>query len=195
MMATWCGCSSVADPIAKQIKALEKKLKAIAEKEVPRAAVTALNKTARPVVGAVAKAVAQKERLPASIVRKRVVFRKATFNARSAFVKSFTRGINAIRLLPDATIAKRMGKGTNKRGVTVRGRVMPGAFINRVRRNGNAFVFERRGKERFPIDVKRIPIDEALLEIQLPLARGRFNDHFHKFYLHELQYRLSKYVR
>jgi hypothetical protein len=185
----------VADPIAQQIKMLEKKLKAIAEKEVPRAAVTALNKVAKPVVGAVAKAVAQKEKLPAKIIRPRVVYRKATFNSRSAFVKSFTRGINAICLLSDATIAKRMGKGTSKKGVTVRGRVLAGAFINRVRRNGNAFVFERRGAARYPLDVKRIPIDEALLSIQLPLARGRFNEHFHKFYLHELQYRLSKYGR
>lgn len=193
---TLFGCCCVADPLKKQIQQLERKLKAIAEKEVPRAAVTALNKTARPVVGAVAKAVAQKEKLPASIVRKRVVFRKATFNARSAFVKSFTRGINAIRLLSDATIAKRMGTGTNKMGVTVRGRQLPGAFINRVRRNGNAFVFERRFKnKRYPLDVKRIPIDEALLALQLPIARGRFNDNFHKFYLHELQYRLSKYGR
>jgi hypothetical protein len=185
----------VADPIAMQIQRLERKLKAIAEKEVPRAAVTALNKVAKPLVGAVSKAVAEKENLPVKIIRPRVSFRKASFNARSAYIRSFTRGISAIRLLSNQTIAKRMGRGTNSRGVVVRGRLLPGAFINRLRRNGNAFVFERRGGKRYPIDVKRIPIDEALLAVQLPLARSRFNEHFHKFYLHELQFRLSKYGR
>lgn len=181
------------DSLAMQIKRLEKKLKAIAEKEVPRAAVTALNKTARPIVGAVAKAVAQREKIPAKIIRKQVAFNKATFNSRSAYIRSFTRGISAIRLLSPGVIAKRMGTGTSKAGVRVGGRLLQGAFINRLRRNGNAFVFERRTSKRFPIDVKRIPIDEALLAVQLPIARGRFNDNFQKFYRHELQYRLSKY--
>lgn len=186
----------MANPLSIQIKQLEKKLKNIAEKEVPRAAVTALNKVAKPLVGAVAKAVAQKENLPAKVIRPRVVYRKATFNSRSAYIKSFARGINAIRLLSDSTIARRMGRGTNKKGVLIRGRLMPGAFINRTRRTGNAFIFERRYRDkRYPIDVKRIPIDEALLAVQLPLARDRFAANFQKFYLHELQYRLSKYGR
>lgn len=181
-------------PLAQQIKALEKKLKAIAEKEVPRAAITAINKVAKPLAPAVAKAVAGKTNLPLKVIKPQVFFNQAKFNRRWAFIKSFTRGINVARLISPATLDKRMGTGTSKRGVTVRGRTLPGAFINRVQRNGNVFVFERRYKnQRYPIDVKRIPIDEALLEVQLPLAEKRFKENFSKFYLHELQYSLSKY--
>ncbi len=186
----------MADSMAMQIKRLEKKLKAIAEKEIPKAVTVALNKVAKPLTGTVAKAVAQKENLPVKLLRPRVIHHKATFNRSVTYIKSFARGINAVRLLTNASIEKNMGRGTGKRGVTVRGRQMPGAFINRVRRNGNVFIFERRyPTRRYPIDVKRIPIDEALLSVQLPLARDRFKATFEKFYVHELNYRLSKYAK
>lgn len=179
-----------------QIKRLEKKLKAIAEKEIGRAAVTALNKTARPLANSIARAVSVEEKIPVKLVRKQVVFNKATFNRRAAYIKSFTRGINAIRLLSPAAIERSMGRGTNKTGVNVKGHNFKGAFINRKRRSGNAFVFERRNKTgRYPIDVKRIPIDEALIRIQPRMARDRFRDQFNKYYAHELQFRLSKYGR
>lgn len=186
----------MADPMAMQIKRLEKKLKAIAEKEIPRAVASALNKVAKPLTTTVAKAVADKERLPMKLLRPRVIHHKATANKNVTYIKSFARGINAARLLSNSVIEKRMGRGTNRKGVTVAGRQLPGAFINRVGRNGNVFVFERRFRnQRYPIDVKRIPIDEALLSVQLPLARDRFRTTFDKFYIHELNFRLSKYVR
>jgi hypothetical protein len=179
-----------------QIKSLEKKLKAYAEKEVPRAAVTALNKVAKPAATEVAKSVASKQNIPAKLIRQQVVFNKATFNRRAAFIRSFTRGINVARLLSPAAIAKKMATGTSKRGVTAKGRLFAGAFINRTRRNGNVFVFEKRNKnQRMPIDVVRIPIDEALLELQLPIASRRFKELFEKYYLHELQFRISKYAQ
>lgn len=179
-----------------QLKRREKKLRAIAEKEVPRAVASALNKVAKPLTGSVAKAVAEREKLPLKVLRPRIIHHRATVNRRVTSIKSFARGINAIRLLSNSVISKRMARGTNRKGVTVVGRTLPGAFINRARRNGNAFVFERRFKnQRYPIDVKRIPIDEALLSVQLPLARDRFRNTFNKFYLHELNYRIGKYVR
>lgn len=184
------------EPMAMQIKRLEKKLKVIAEKEIPRAVATALNKVARPLIGTVAKAVAEKEKLPVKVLRPRVIHHKATANRNVTYIKSFARGINVARLLSNSVISKRMARGTNNKGVTVAGRRLPGAFINRVQRNGNVFVFERRFKnQRYPIDVKRIPIDEALLAVQLPLARDRFKNTFEKFYLQELNFRISKYVR
>ena len=186
----------MAEPMAMQIKRLEKKLKSIAEKEIPRAVTSALNKVAKPLTGTVAKAVAERERLPLKILRPRVIHHRATANRSVTYIKSFARGISAVRLLSNAILTRRMGRGTNKRGVTVAGRALPGAFINRVRRNGNVFVFERRYRnQRLPIDVMRIPIDEALLSVQTPLARDRFRNTFEKFYLHELNYRISKYVR
>lgn len=186
----------MAESLAMQIKRLEKKLKAIAEKEVPRAVVTALNKVTKPLANSIAKDVAAQAKLPAKLVRKQVVFNKATFNRRASYIKSFTRGINVIRLLPQSSIEKNMGTGTNRTGVTVRGHSFKGAFINRTRRSGNAFVFERRFKnQRYPIDVKRIPIDEALLKTQPRMARDKFRDQFNKYYAHELQFRLSKYGR
>ncbi len=184
----------MAESLAMQIKRREKKLRAIAEKEIPRAVTAALNKVAKPLTRIVAKAVADKEKLPVKVLRQRVVHHRATMNRRVTYIKSFARGINVARLLTNATLIKRMGTGTNKRGVVVSGRQLPGAFINRVQRNGNVFVFERRYRnKRFPIDVKRIPIDEALLSVQLPLARDRFKATFEKFYIHELNFRLSKY--
>jgi hypothetical protein len=181
--------------MAMQIKALEKKLKAIAQKEIPIAVSTALNKVAKPLTGSVAKKVATDENLPVGVVRKRVVHHRATVNRTVTYIKSFARGINAARLISNSTLIKRMGTGTNKRGVTVRGRQFTGAFINRVQRNGNVFVMQRRGRERYPVDVIRIPIDEALLRVQLPMAQDRFRTTFEKFYVHELDYRLKKYVR
>lgn len=182
--------------MAHQIKQLEKKLKQYSEKEVPRAVVVALNKVTKPLVGIIAKGVSEKEKVPAKLIRKQVVFNKATFNRRSTYIKSFARGINAIRLLSPASIQRNMGRGTSKAGVTVKGRLFAGAFINRTRRSGNAFVFDRRfNNKRNPIDVKRISIDEALLEIQPRMARDRFAEKFNSFYVHELQYRISKYAQ
>ena len=194
-MATSFRYSSVAESMAMQIKRLEKKLKAIAEKENPRAVTAALNKMAKPLTTSVAKAVAQQEKIPVKVVRPRVVHHRATINRQATYIKSFARGINAARLLSDSRLNKSMGRGTSKKGVTVAGRNFKGAFINRVQRNGNVFVMTRRGKARYPVDVIRIPIDEALLSVQLPLARDRFRNTFEKFYLHELNFRLSKYVK
>jgi hypothetical protein len=186
---------SVADSLQVQIKRLEKKLKAIAEKEFPRAAVSALNKIVKPASNDVAKTVAARQKLPVKVVRQQVSIRKATFRDPSALVRSYTRGISVARLVSAATLVKRMGTGTNKTGVTARGKTYKSAFINRTRRNQKVFVFERLGKSRFPLDVVRVPIDEALNDTQLKTVQSRYKNNFQKLYLHELNYRLSKYAK
>jgi Prophage minor tail protein Z (GPZ) len=185
----------VAKSMQAQIKRLEKKLKAIAEKEIPKAVAAALNKAHRPSKSQVAKAVAQEEKLPASAINKQIFFNPASARKAVAQVRSFTRGINAIRLISASTIAKSMGTGTNKRGVKVRGRDYKGAFINRVQKNGSILVFQRRGKARTPLEVIRVPIEQSLKKNQLPIIKAKHLERFSKLYQHELSYRLSKYVK
>lgn len=195
MMDTSCRCSSVAESMQAQIKRLEKKLKAIAEKEIPKAVAAALNKAHRPSKRDVAKAVAQEEKLPAAVINKQIFFSPANTRKPVAQVRSFTRGINAIRLISAATIVKSMGTGTNKRGVKVRGRDIRSAFINRSKKNDRILVFKRQGKSRYPLEVIRIPVDQALKKHQLPVLQARHLERFSKLYQHELNYRLGKYVR
>jgi len=196
----------VAESMQAQIKRLEKKLKAIAEKEIPKAVAAALNKAHRPSKSQVAKAVAQEEKLPASAINKQIFFNPASARKAVAQVRSFTRGINAIRLISTSTVAKSMGTGTNKRGVKVRGRDYKGAFINRTTNNGSILVFQRigkaltvkgwqKGKERYPLEVIRVPIEQSLKKNQLPIIKAKHLERFEKLYQHELSYRLGKYVR
>jgi hypothetical protein len=179
-----------------QIKRLEKKLKDIAEKEIPKAAASALNKVGKPTATEVGRKVSGKENLPVRTVAKQMYFEKASPKNMTASVKSYTRGINVIRLLSKGVLAGKMGTGTNKRGVSVRGRSYPGAFINRVKRGKNqALVFSRIGNERMPLRVERIDIQKHLIEYQLPTLKARHLDRFSKEYQRELSYRLSKYGR
>jgi Prophage minor tail protein Z (GPZ) len=192
----------VAESLDKQIKRLEKKLKDIAEKEIPKAVASALNKAHRPSKREVAKVVAQQEKLPAAIVNKQIFFNAASARKPVAQVRSFTRGISAIRLLSASTIAKRSGTGTNKMGVKVRGREFKGAFINHAKggttnsvTGWNYLVYKRVGKARLPVEVIRIPVEEALKNNQMPVLQAKHLERFAKLYQHELSYRLSKYVR
>lgn len=184
----------MAESLQMQIKRLERKLKDYSEKAVPRAALVAINKTAKPIASQVAKAVGGQQKIPAKLVKQRIIFNKATFNRKSAYIKSFARGINVARLLTPAKLNKFMGTGNTKTGVAVAGGEIKGGFINTVRKNGRVFVFTRQGRARYHLDVQRIPIDEALLEFQLPISQARFEESFLKFYAHELAFRISKYT-
>jgi hypothetical protein len=192
----------VTESLDRQIKRLEKKLKDIAEKEIPRAVASALNKAHRPSKREVAKAVAQQEKLPVVVVNKQIFFNAASARKPVAQVRSFTRAISAIRLLSASTIAKRRGTGTNKMGVKVRGREFKGAFINRAKggttnsvTGWNYLVYKRVGRGRLPLEVIRIPIEQSLKKHQLPVLKARHLERFAALYQHELSYRLTKYVR
>jgi thymidine phosphorylase len=185
----------VAESLDKQIKRLEKKLKDIAEKEIPKAVARALNKVGKPTATEVGRKVSAQEKLPVRTVAKQMYFNPATAKTMTASVKSYTRGINVIRLLSKGVLAKKMGTGTNKRGVDVRGRSYPGAFINRTKKSGQALVFSRIGLGRTPLRVERIDIKKHLVEYQMPTLKARHLARFAKEYQHELSYRLSKYVR
>lgn len=187
-------CLFVAESMQAQIKRLEKKLKAIAEKEIPKAVASALNKVGMPTATEVGRKVSALENLPVRVVANQMFFNKATPKTMTASVKSYARGINVIRLISKSVIAKKMGRGTHKQGVNVRGRSYPGAFINR--KNGNkALVFTRIGRERLPLRVERIDIQRHLVEYQMPTLKARHLERFSKLYQHELNYRLGKYVR
>lgn len=186
----------MAESMQAQIKRLEKKLKEYANKHAVQAAASAINKVAGPVRTEVGRKVAAIEKLPTRLIAKQMFFNKASAKNITAVIKSYARGINAARLLSGSVIAKKMGTGTSRAGVTVKGRVYPGAFINRVKRGKKqVLVFTRKGAERLPLEVARIDISQHLKREQLPTARARYQERFSKFYLQELNYRVGKYVK
>lgn len=185
----------MAKSLASQINGLEKKLNNYAKVQVPRAAASALNKIVPKVRSGVAKTVTKEVKVPARFIRKQIFSSRAKSRSLSAYVKSYLRPISLARLISQATLQKRRGRGTNRRGVRAAGQQFDGAFINVGRKNGRWYVLRRLGKSRYPVEVINIKIDSSITANQLPIAKRFHRADFARIYAHELKYRLEKYGR
>lgn len=181
--------------LKRQIKDLEKKLNQYSRTDVPRAVASSLNRGVGRVKSQVVRTVAKEVRLPAKFLRNKVYTSRAKTSGLKAYVRSYLTPISAARLLSTATLLKRRGTGTNRRGVRVAGQQIDGAFINIGRKDGYFHVLRRKGTERYPLEKVSIKIEPSMMQNQLPIADRFMRSDFERELIRQLNFRLSKYVR
>lgn len=188
-----------------QIAQLKSKLHSYKAIEVPRAAVKALNNTMGLVKTRVISGVAKSVNVPQKEVRKRVYISRANPKKMRVRMRSYYRGVSAIRLnAKDSGLGGwktrkgevhryKSGKARRASGVKASGgRRYAHAFIA-VGASGNRHVFERQGSARMPLKVKRIQIKVAVDSISNKVADQVRKSEFERLLIHELKFRISKY--
>jgi hypothetical protein len=173
-----------------------------AEREIPRASASALNKITAKAKTHLVRTVSKDVKVPSKILNKQIFTSRASTNSLRAYVKSYLRPIAASRLLTAAVLNKSRGKGTNRRGVRVAGQQFDGAFINLGIAPGRGaskgeryYVLRRVGKDRYPLEQITIKIEETLFRNQLPIAQRFMRDEFQRELIRQLTYRIGKYVK
>jgi len=173
-----------------QVAKLSKKLVAIAAKDVAASTSSALTKIARKVKTRIVRGVAKSENLPNKVINKKIFVKGSTITKQKSKLTIYRDDISVVSLLSRTTIANKMGTGTNRRGVTVRGRQFQGAFIQRAL--GATQVFRREGRLRNPIEKVTIPIDDAVDRIAPVVTRRIYQKDFLPEVKRELTFRLNK---
>lgn len=179
------------EPIEVQVARLSKKLLAISAKDVPASTSSALTKTARKVKTRVVRGVAKSEKLPNKVISKKVFTRPSTVRTQKSRITIYQKDVSVVSLLSRATISKKMGTGTNRRGVTVRGRNFPGAFIN-PGSGGKVQVFSRLGRKRKPLRAEKITISDSINRIAPVVTRRVYQKEFLPEVKRELKFRLDR---
>ena len=185
----------MADKMAQQIMRRAKKLRAIASIEVPRAAAKALNDTIKIVRTQVVRGVAKKAKIPNKHIRKKVFISRATARNQRSKLHAYAQPVSAVSVMRSATLIKNVRRGTNRRGVRVAGRQFNRAFINVHGASGRFQVYRRKGAEKYPLEVIKIPIQQAA-EAEIKKYGGKaMQKNLRKKLLHELRFRTKKYTR
>jgi len=143
------------------MKAIIKDLGVIEKRIQPKAASQSLNRVATKIRTQGIRRIASETGVAQKFIRRiydnmgnvrkknRITISGATVSRLSAWIFFRTRSIPAILL--DAK--------QNKKGVKTKAKTYPGAFINNAMGGGKQ-VFKRKGKSRYPIEAKKIPIEK-----------------------------------
>ena len=112
---------------------------------------------------------------PQKLIRRRVRMRKARAGSLYANIRVLTHDVPAALLAGARDTGRGGWKSRTGRGVIVHGRVYSRGFI-RKGIGGKAMVFERRGKDRLPVRVHKIPI-KAIIDPLLEQNIGKAADY------------------
>lgn len=120
----------------------------VTEPACKRAARRAVNKCAKWTQGQARRAISNELRVAQKVIRSRL----RLYNKGDALAKKVWLGLNSVA-------AHKLGRvRVSGRGVNVAGRQLDGAFV--IRRYGGG-VYRRTGRGRFPLELVKIPIDDA----------------------------------
>lgn len=140
------------------MEALQANIQKFANQVVPKATAKAINKVARSAIKNGIKNVSKDIRVPAKLIRKRTrLSQKATASRPVAKIRVDGRNLPLIRLLENSRRTMRASRGEIRVG---KYQIQRG-FIQTLA-NGRKHVMQRRGKERYPIDVVKIPLFRPL---------------------------------
>lgn len=140
------------------VEALQANIQKLSNQVVPKAAAKAINKVARSAIKNGTKNVSKDIRVPAKLIRKRTrLSQKATASRPVAKIRVDGRNLPLIRLLENSRRTMRASRGEIRVG---KYQIQRG-FIQTLA-NGRKHVMQRRGKERYPIDVVKIPLFRPL---------------------------------
>lgn len=186
------------NPIEQQVAKLDALLGSINQKQMPRAVVSALNKTAPLARTRTIKGTAKQTKIQQKLIRQRVFVRRATTRTMTASIRAYTRGVGVIHMKPRDT-----GKGgwKNRRGSGVKaagGRQYRNAFVAKTP-GGKKQVFERTGRvtgnaarrNYHHITVVREPIRQAVENIAPRVAKRVMQSRFHGLLAHEIDRRIK----
>ena len=138
--------------------ALQANIQKLANQVAPKAAAKAINKVARSAIKNGTKNVSKEIHVPAKLIRKRTrLSQKATANRPVAKIRVDRRNLPLIRLLENPRRTMRASKGQIRIG---KYQIQRG-FIQTLA-NGSKHVMQRQGKERYSIDVVKIPLSRPL---------------------------------
>jgi len=178
-------------------------LRAIRSIEVPRAEASALTKAARLTRTRVVRGVAKQLKLKQKTIRERTFTRRATARKLTATVRHYVRPVSAIsQFTPAARARLRVGFGTNRSGVKVRGHpTFKSAFIargndNKVknsRATGKKQVFRRKGRGRLPLEKIEFDIHDATVDVASRVAPRVMKNEFSRLLVADLRFRINKY--
>ncbi|MCI7352801.1 MAG: phage tail protein [[Actinobacillus] rossii] len=138
-------------------KRINRKLNALGRQQIPRAAVKAINKVARSIGSRAMKAVAKDVGVPVKTVRGRMQIARAKGNLPTATIRVIRSHMPAIRLLENRSNKIWVGRG----GIVVGKYAIHRGFRQRLK-NGRWHILQRQGKERYPIDVVKIPVGNLI---------------------------------
>ena len=191
------------EPLDRQISSYIKKLGKIKNIEVPRANAKVLNtigkRSTRRIIGGISK----QTRIPQKVLRMRTYIGRATSGQQRVKLTGYAAPISAVNLLTKAQKTK-IGKGTNKQGVTAKGYRWKGAFIARGL-SDNLHVFKRtgvthrpskgnyKGQTRDEIDAIKIPVNKEFRRAMKVVPSRLMNSDYKRLLQHELKFRLKKY--
>jgi len=147
-----------------------------------RATVTALNKTGKKLMVPAKREIAQKTKLRAKDVTKRLRLRKATKRRPRAALGMLMRPIPWIQLG-----ARELGGKKKKRGVRAGKYVDRDAFIaSRPDQRNNPQVFKREGAPRLPVEVLKVELEDNAHQVLRRAVRGS-TPIFRRFYSEQMQ--------
>ncbi|WP_257824178.1 phage tail protein [Aggregatibacter actinomycetemcomitans] len=148
---------AINDDIDKAKKALSD----IDKKAVPQAMARTINNVAAKVMVRAVIDTSKKVDVPKRLIKGRAKLERAKPKRLSAFIRVNRGNLPVIRLVTGA--GRFVRKGKNKGQLKVRNRFYPRAFIQKLQ-NGRVQVLQRQGKDRYPIDVVKIPLKNPLTE-------------------------------
>lgn len=137
---------------------IQANIQKLANQVVPKAAAKAINKVARNAIKNGTKSASKEIHAPVKLIRKRTLLsKKATASQPVAKILVDRRNLPLIRLLENSRRVMRASKGQIKIG---KYQIQRG-FIQTLA-NGRRHVMQRQGKERYSIDVVKIPLTRPL---------------------------------
>lgn len=167
--------------VQRQIKEISVIFNALS-KELETASVRALNKTAVWTKGRASRKISQKTRVQLKIIRNQMVVSKAYKRNLKAKLDLNKLGIPVVK----------MGRTfQTKAGVQVGKFFFKSAFIATMK-NKHTGVFQRAGKERLPIEEKKVSMKGDAEEIFNNLLENEIPKQFKKYFEHEFEYIMSK---
>ena len=172
------------DDLEKQIKSLEKKLTKIAQVDTDRAYSSAINKTANSIKSHVVKKVSGDVKITQKNIRRKIYVKRSTPKTGMAKLYFYGRAVNAINTNFSKTA----------KGYKIAGTFRPRTFFAKSPTANKHLIFQRRGAERLPVDVVKIPINEAVQKHAMPTIKERMNNYFYKTLKAEFNARLKGYV-
>lgn len=141
------------------LEELKGQLNSLSRTAVPRASAQAVNRVASRAVSRSTARVSRKTKVPRRLVRGRVRLVKASMNSPKATLRVRRNNLPAIAL-GKASLRKPRGKSAV---LKIGPFTFPGAFIQQLA-NGRLHVLRRTEKNRYPIEVVKIPMAIPLTE-------------------------------
>lgn len=143
------------------IEKAKKALSDIDKKAVPQAMARTINNIAAKVMVRSVIETSKKVDVPKRLIKGRAKLERAKPRRLSAFIHVNRGNLPVIRLVTGG--GRFVRRGENKGQLKIGNRLYPRAFIQKLK-SGRVQVLQRQGKDRYPIDVVKIPLKTPLTE-------------------------------